>query len=122
MKLLLEDLINPNTPILSDTQKAVLVMTVTASSPQMAFSSSNKARNLVAAREALRKLDMVEIAGNSMSITDNGQEMLEYHNLVDDMGEITDEAREILDSSEETGDSFNNQEIRETFNFLKSII
>jgi hypothetical protein len=121
MKFLLKELINPNTALLTDTQKTVLLITHISPSPEMAFSNTNTSENLVTARDSLIKLNSVSVGDNTLSLTSRGNDMLKYHNLVDDMGELTDDANVIMDASEEVSKSYNDQPVRETFDFLSSL-
>ena len=119
---ILKELVNPNTAILNNTQMAVLLMTKISSSPQMAYVNTNEAENLVNARETLAKLQLVQFGNNMLILTDAGEEMLTYHDLVDETGILTDEGNKILDEISKTSNTFINQEIKEEFNFLKTLL
>ena len=121
MKFLLKELINPNTAILNDTQKAVLVITHISQSDQMAFDNTGASENLISARETLNKLGAINIGENVLALTSRGNDMLQYHNLVDEMGELSEEGQEILDNSEAVGTSFNIQDTQESFSFLSTL-
>lgn len=121
MKFLLKELINPNTAILNDTQKAVLLIAHISQSPQMAFDNTGASENLIQARESLVNLGAVVIGDNVLELTARGNDMLQYHNLVDEMGELSEEGQEILDSSEAVGTSFNIQDAQESFEFLSGL-
>jgi len=119
---ILKELVNPNTAMLNDTQMAVLLMTKISSSPQMAYANTNEAENLVTARETLAKLQLVEFGNNMLILTDAGEQMLVYHDLVDEGGMVTDEGNEILDRVSQTSTNFVQQEVREDFSFLKRLL
>lgn len=119
---ILKELVNPNTALLNDTQKAVLLMTKISSSPQMAFANTNEAENLVVARETLAKLQLVQFGNNMLVLTDAGENMLTYHDLVDETGMVTDEGNELLDRISTTSTNFVKQEVREKFTFLKTLL
>ena len=121
MKFLLKELINPNTAILNDTQKAVLIIMHIAQSEPMAFANTNTSANLISARDSLNKLGAINVGENSASLTARGNDMLLYHNLVDDMGELTDDGQSVLDNSEEVGTTFNTQHTQESFKFLSGL-
>lgn len=121
MKILLKELINPNTAILNDTQKAVLLITHISQSGQMAFDNTASSDNLLTARDILVKLGALTMGDNVVALTSRGQSMLNYHNLVDDMGELTEDGQKILDNSEEVGTAFNLQNVQESFKFLSTI-
>lgn len=122
MKLLLKELVNPNTAILTDTQKAVLIIVHISPSPQMAYDNTSNTDNLSTARDSLVRLNALNFGDNMLSLTDVGEEMLRYHNLVDETGELTEDATNILDSLEEVSTTFKNQEIAEDFKFLASLL
>lgn len=121
MKTLLSELVNPNTAILNDTQKAVLIITHISPTPQVAYDNTVPSENLAAARDSLVKMQALRLGENTLEMTSRGQNMLKYHNLVDEMGELTDEANEILQDSQTVGQSFNDQTIRERFSFLSKL-
>lgn len=58
---------------------------------------------------------------NAVELTPRGHDMLKYHNLVDDMGELTEDGQTIMDDSEDVSDTFSRQDTLESFNFLKSL-
>ena len=122
MKILLKELINPNTAILNDTQKAVLIITYIAPTPEVAFSNSSASENLSTARDTLIKLGALTLRNNALELTPRGSSMLKYHNLIDDMGEITEDSQAILDDSERRGEEYNIQDVKECFKILPSLI
>lgn len=124
MKLLLKELINPNTALLTDTQKSVLVIIHVSTSPKMAFADTNVSENLVTARNSLAQLNMVllNIKEGKLAITEKGVSMLMYHNLVDDTGKLTEDGTDILDASRGTSGTFNDEAIHEKFSFLSSLL
>lgn len=119
---ILKELVNPNTAMLNDTQMAVLLMTKISSSPQMAYANTNEAENLVTAREILAKMQLVQFGNNMLILTDAGENMLTYHDLVDETGMVTDEGNQLLDRISDTSATFVNQEITEEFNFLRTLL
>lgn len=121
MKFLLKELINPNTALLNDTQKAVLLTAHISTSPEMAYADTNTSENLVKARQGLHSMGMVVLGDSEMATTKQGNEMMVYHNLVDNAGQLTDEGQGILDSTEDVGGSFNDQAVQEQFKFLSSL-
>ena len=123
MKILLKELINPNTAILNDTQKAVLVLTHISPTEKLAFDATSKADNLARARDTLVRMGLVRAGNNRMFLTDMGEEMLTHHNLIDDAGELSDDARNILDQIDAVGKKFNDSETQqESFEFLSSLL
>jgi hypothetical protein len=121
MNSLLNELVNPNTAVLTDTQKAVLCLITVSNSPKMAFDGISASKNLAYAGEDLRKLGIVTITNNTVSITPLGTELLQQHNLVDGGDMLTQDGKDVLAASQEVGNIFNVQSIQEDFNFLKSL-
>ena len=121
MKSLLNELVNPNTAVLTDTQKAVLCLTVVSNSPEMAFNSVTASQNLIHAAKGLKKLGLVNLAANELITTPFGEKMMRHHNLVDDGNMLTQDGKDILDAATEVGEIFNNQSVQESFNFLKTL-
>lgn len=121
MKFLLKELINPNTAILNDTQKTVLIITHISQSGQMAFDNTGASENLNQARDSLVKLGAINMGDNMVALTPRGTDMLHYHNLADEMGGLSEEGQEILDNSTEVGTSFNIQDTQESFEFLSGL-
>lgn len=121
MKFLLKELINPNTAILNDTQKTVLIITHISQSEQMAFDNTGASENLIQARDSLIKLGAINMGDNMVALTARGNDMLQYHNLTDEMGGLSEEGQEILDNSTEVGTSFNIQDTQESFEFLSGL-
>ncbi len=75
---------------LSQAQKFVLAkLLLPDATPLTSYEQTSGSRNIVANRDTLEKLEMVEIAPNSATITDKGTEALKQEGLVDDMGSLT---------------------------------
>jgi len=121
MKFLLRELVNPNTAILNDTQKAVLLITHVSPTPQLAYANTSSSKNFISARESLLQFGSITMGDNAVELTPRGHDMLKYHNLVDDMGELTEDGQTIMDDSEDVSDTFSRQDTLESFNFLKSL-
>jgi hypothetical protein len=124
MKILLKELISPNTAVLNDTQKAVLLIVHIAPTERVAFDNTSASENLHTARNTLIRLGALNLGDNAVELTSRGRELMNYHNLIDEMGELTDDGNAILDDSKEVSLSFNMQSIKEEqkFPFLKSLI
>jgi hypothetical protein len=119
---IIKELVDANTAVLNDTQMAVLIIIKTASSPQMAFANTNVTENLVFARNALAKMGLIKVGNNLSILTDEGENMLQYHDLVDETGMVNDEGNAVLDRVQSTSDSFKNQEVKEEFNLIKTLL
>jgi hypothetical protein len=121
MKTLLKELINPNTAILNDTQKAVLVIVQVSPTPEVAYENTVASENLSVARNTLLKLGALRSTENALELTTRGKEMLEYHNLVDETGELSEEGNEVLEASKRVAQTFNNQDVKESFRLLSKL-
>ncbi len=84
---------------LDNTQKAAVAYIGTAPTPQMAYSIVTGARNSVAARDSLDLAGYVTVddENKTAALTPRGKEILTSENLVDDMGELTDRGKALLD-------------------------
>ncbi len=87
---------------LSDIQKEVLAKVKAAQSPQMAWetiqrSSANIDNNFAAARDVLGNLGLLKVGEDEIEVTDKGLEVMNDENLTDEMGEMTDEGRQLAD-------------------------
>jgi hypothetical protein len=121
MKSLLNEIVNPNTAVLTDTQKAILCLITVSSSPKMAFDGTNASKNFIHAAGELNRLQMISIRDNSVEITQLGKQMMQHHNLADGGNMLTQDGKDILSSSQEVGRIFNGQSVQESFDFLKSL-
>jgi hypothetical protein len=121
MKILLKELINPNTALLNDTQKAVLIITLVSTSPEIAYRTTGQSKNLGVARDALNKMGMVSIKQEGLTITNRGKSMLRYHNLITDSGKLTDEGDETLNKITDVGSTYSDEHVREEFIFIKTL-
>lgn len=122
MRIFLRELVNPNNTVLSDTQKSILILCKISPSPEAAYESTSISQNLTEARESLVKLGMVQLTPNSVSLTPPGEELLVKLDLVDEMGELTEEGNKILESIKDVTSSYVNQPMIERFDFLKSLL
>ena len=122
MKFLLKELVNPNTALLTDTQKAALIITHIATSPEAAHSQTSVSENLVKARQGLYKMRMVNLGSNTLTITKHGNNMLSYHNLIGGDGRLTDEGTAALDATNDVAGSFDDQSVHESLKRLSGLL
>lgn len=73
----------------TDNQKAVLAKIVAAATPQLAAADISDTPNLVAARDMLDKLGLIDIDNEGAHITDLGNEVLVNQNLATADGQLT---------------------------------
>lgn len=76
---------------LTDAQKQVMTKLAKAPTPTVALTEISDGRKLVAARDMLDKLDLIDFDENEAEITDQGWDLMRDLNLVDEAGELTDE-------------------------------
>jgi len=79
---------------LSHTQKYVLAKLIASPTPLTAYESVSNGRNVVAARDQLTGLGLMQYQENEAVISDSGMEAMREENLVDDMGNLTDEGEQ----------------------------
>jgi len=89
---------------LSDFQKKVLTIIKSAPTPQVAQEElqnqpPEERNNIIGARDMLQKLGMIEVTQDALTITPAGEKVMQDEYLVDEMGELTDEARKFLDDA-----------------------
>ena len=120
--MLLRELVNPNNALLTDTQKAVLLITNMSSSGKMAYDNTTASKNLATSVNTLNTLGMIQLGDNEVQITDLGKNMLTYHNLIGADGELTDDGKNIMDSTKAVSKSFVTQAANEGFKFLATLL
>lgn len=86
---------------LSEYQKKVLSIVKAAPTPQVAFEELKKQppeeqRNINGARDMMQKLGLLEVGQHDISVTDEGEQVMKDEYLIDEMGELTDEAQKYL--------------------------
>lgn len=91
---------------LSDFQAKVLAIIKAAPTPQTAFNELSKQppeqqNNINGAKEVLEKLGLITASENGVEITEKGTQVMHDEYLIDEMGELTDKARELLDNPSE---------------------
>lgn len=77
----------------TNNQKRVLTKIKSAATPEVAATEISKGNHLVTARDMLIKLNMITVDDNKAEITSQGEQIMKNQNLVDDMGELTDEGQ-----------------------------
>lgn len=109
---LLQEIINPNTVSLTDTQQGVLIAIRVAPTPEVAFQTTNGAQALVVARQQLRSLGLIKIAGNKTALSPNGEQAVTNYNLVDETGQMTERGTAIINNFNKkfNNDSQNDQQ------------
>jgi hypothetical protein len=78
----------------TDNQKAVLAKITAAATPQLAAADISDTPNLVAARDMLDKLGLIEIDNEGAHVTDLGREVMVNQNLATPDGQLTDDGQQ----------------------------
>lgn len=86
----LNELLDPNSVRLNHMQQGVLAIIFNSPTPQLAYDNSSGAENVVKSREFLKKMGLINVSGNSVSLTDAGDEAVKAYNISDDNGELTE--------------------------------
>lgn len=89
---------------LGDYQKRVLAKIVAANDERDAYDDVSVGDiNMIAARDTLEKIGMIDIdkGAEVVSVTSQGMEAMKKENLVDDMGQLTDEAQDYIYDDED---------------------
>lgn len=77
----------------TDNQKAVLAKITAAATPQLAAADISDTPNLVAARDMLDKLGLIELDNEGAHVTDLGREVMVNQNLATPDGQLTDDGQ-----------------------------
>ena len=78
---------------LSGAQKYVLSKLIAVETPLNAYEAVSRGKNVVAARDMLTKLGLMTFSENDAQITEQGKEAMRKENLLDEMGELTEEGQ-----------------------------
>ena len=78
---------------LSGAQKYVLAKLIAVETPLNAYEAVSRGQNVVAARDMLTKLGLMTFSENDAQITEQGREAMRKENLLDEMGELTEEGQ-----------------------------
>lgn len=95
---LLQEIINPNTVNLTNTQQGVLIDIKISPTPEVAYESTNGSDQSVYARNSLRTLGLIKVGDNRAILTQIGEQVVLNYNLVDDANQLTDRGQQIYDS------------------------
>lgn len=90
---------------LTDNMKKVMTKIIAAPTPEVAAMEISRGQNLVAARDILARLGMIDYDDhdNTASVTDTGLETLKHENLVDDSGQLTPDGQQIAGDNTRPG-------------------
>lgn len=84
---------------LTNNQKRVIAKIKASPTPKVALEEISDDQNLIAARNMLVKLGLVEIVAGEVFLTDSGEQMAVDENIVDEAGELTQTGNELAHST-----------------------
>lgn len=107
---------------LTDTQKAVILSIKVAPTAELAYDAIKGTENAVTARDALERLGYINVnhATNQATLTQNGEDVVEHENMVDETGEITERGEEILATYREDKSEW--QQFGESFSLFRGFV
>lgn len=111
-------------PRLTFTQKCVLAAIYAAPTPELAYDAMTGSDNVSEAGKQLRGMGLImvdSIAGRA-GVTDSGQTMLANNNLIDDIGELTEEGQKCVEEHKRIKVEFENATESVAFSVLKDLI
>ena len=89
------DLINEKrtmtTVRLTENQKRVMTTIVSSATEKLAAENISTGRGMITARDILVKLELIVADDTSAALTSAGEQLLKDYNLIDEMGELTEE-------------------------------
>lgn len=110
---------NPQSVILTNTQKGVLATVYNAPTPESAFEAINGTPTLITARNLLERLGLVTVSGNQAMLSQAGQAAVMSNNLADESGQLTDEGAALIEALKNARTDY---KVVEGFSLLKSLI
>ncbi len=94
---LLQEIINPNTVNLTNTQMGVLIIVKLSPTPEVAYENTNGSEKSVYARNSLRTLGLLRIGNNKIILTPAGDQVILNYNLIDETGKMTERGQKEYD-------------------------
>lgn len=79
---------------LSDMQKSVLSKIIGSATPETAVEEISDGRNMVANRDILLKLGLIQTTERDAVVTDAGKEVMRDENLIDDSDQLTQDGQQ----------------------------
>jgi len=100
------DLINEKRTLttvrLTDNQKKVMTMIISSATDKLAAENISTGRQMITARDILVKLKLIEFRDGYAALTQDGEQLMKDSNLIDDMGELTDEGSKFAYEEDDT--------------------
>lgn len=118
MSKIYENIIQPLTRP-TDNQKAVLTKIIAAPTPKVAVADISATPNLVAAREMLKKIGLIDIDETGAYVTPDGEQVLIDQNLMDEDGQLTNDGEQMANYG--TDDKKDDDEQIESYSLIKLV-
>jgi predicted methyltransferase len=115
---LLNELVNPNTIQLTNTQMGVLCIIKTSPTPEVAYENITGTENVMSATQLLQKLGIVSINGNAAYLTQTGEEIVLKYDLVDETGKLTERGKGVMETLEADKQQY---QMSEAFSLIKTL-
>lgn len=96
---LLNELLDPKSVRLNNTQQGTLAIIFNSPTPQTAYNNTSGADNVVASRNFLEKMGIVKVSNNAVQLTDFGNQAVKAYNIADDTGELTEYGKQLIDDT-----------------------
>ena len=94
---------------LTDTQKKIMVIIRASTTPRIAFENTNNDPNMIAARDALKQMNLIDVVGSEVALNDTGIQTMRDEGLTDESGELIQGVKEKylkdIDIDSDTGGS-----------------
>lgn len=111
--------INPQSVMLTDTQKGVLAIIANAPTPETAYEAVNGTPALVTSRNLLERGGFIQVSNNQAVLTDAGRNAAVANNIIDETGQLTDEGAALIDTMNAERAEY---KVVESFELLKTLI
>ena len=116
---LINELVNPNSVILTATQLGILATIEDAPTPEVAHERISGTLNLVIARNMLVRLNLITLSRNRAGLTEIGKDASKGYNIVDDTGGLTDRGQELVDQLTKDRDEY--ETVNEKFRMIRKL-
>ena len=85
----------------TETQKHIMLLIKTAPTEKVAYENVSHGRQKIAARDLLARLGLIVYDNDEAEVTPEGEKLMQDYNLIDEMGEPTEEGEEIINKHQE---------------------
>lgn len=96
---LLQELLDPNNVRLNNTQQGTLAIIFNSPTPKTAFDNTSGAQNIVAARDFLKKMNLIRVSNSTVELTNFGDKAVVAYNIADESGKLTEYGQNLIDDT-----------------------